>query len=128
MDQAVLVKTERELGWELLEDLEAAQYPLQGAFWQYLYEGEDWRLFLVTPLVDKEGTLNAYRRLREQMEQMSQDIQETLSPAYNITVLRPSDERVKQLRKKYGKVEKDRTQFRSSSLGLNETYIYFLQA
>jgi len=126
MGTAVLVREERELGWDLLESLEEAQYPLQAAFWQYLPESEEWRLFLATSVVEKEGKLQAYRLLQEQMRQMSQDIQETLSPASNITVLRPSDERVKRLIKKYGKVARDRSQFRPTYFGITEDYVYFL--
>lgn len=126
MDTAVLVKEARDMGWKLLESLNTDVFPLQGAFWLYLPEAEDWRLFLVTPLVGSEGTREAYRLLREQMNRMSQDIQETLSPASNITVIRPNDERVKQLQKKYGKVEKDRQSFLPTFLGVTNDYVYFL--
>jgi hypothetical protein len=126
MDTAVLVRTEREAAWKLLEDLEKEQFPMTAAFWQYLPDAETWRLVIATPLVDEIGSIAAYTRLQTLLNQLPEEISEGFSVA-NITLLSPTAEQLVILRKRYGNVTRNRSHTRRISLSPEEAYIYFLE-
>ena len=64
MYKKVLVKELINEGHSLLEALKQNRFPLKAAFWYYFIEPEEWRLVLVTPVVDHAGPLSAYTRVQ----------------------------------------------------------------
>jgi len=51
-------------GWDLLVALEAEGFPVKAAFWSRVGEGEEWRLFIASPIVDEQGPLKAYQMIQ----------------------------------------------------------------
>ena len=43
-----------------MQILERAKFALAGLFWLYTSEANNWKLTVVTPMVDKEGPLKTY--------------------------------------------------------------------
>ncbi len=125
MDTAVLVKTDREGAWNLLEELKRKDFSMSAAFWQYLSEDETWRLFIATKLVDKEGSIAAYSRLQALINDMSPEIAEEFS-VMNISLIGPHANQVNALRRRYGKIDFTRAHIRRFSLSPEEAYVYFL--
>lgn len=64
MYKRILVKELIDEGHRLLEALKKNRFPLKAAFWHYFIEPEEWRLVLVTPVVDRAGPLSAYTRVQ----------------------------------------------------------------
>jgi hypothetical protein len=63
MASATLVESNIGLGWRLLKALDDDKFPVTAAFWYYLDDAEDWRLFIASPVVDQEGSRAAYDRI-----------------------------------------------------------------
>ena len=116
MGSAVLVKDEREAGWDLLDELRRAEFPMDGAFWEYLPDADAWRLFIVTPIVDARGPIAGYTLLQTHLEQMRAGM-DGFSVA-NISLIGPRSERVAQLRKRYGTVDYHRERVRRIDLSI----------
>ena len=127
MDSAVLVRDYRDAGWDLLEQLASARFPVTAAFWQYLPESETWRLFLATPLVDEVGSIVAYTRLQTLLNQIPTQAADLFS-VMNISLISPHSDQIAELRKRYGPIEKDRSRVRRISLSPDEAYVYLLTA
>ena len=136
MDTAILVKDARQAGWALLEKLDLAKFPMQAAFWQYLQEGETWRLFIATALVEVDGPIAAYTQLQEQLNEMYSSANKSFDESFNesldelsimdISLISPQSEQIAQLKRRYGTVEKHPHQVRRIELSKVETYIYFI--
>lgn len=60
-----LTEADLEFGKQLTQQLKDTGFPFEGAFWLYDEEADDWRLVVVTSLLDEEGRLEAYRRLTQ---------------------------------------------------------------
>lgn len=125
MDSAVLVKSDLEAGWELVNALRNAKFPMTAAFWQRLPDSETWRLFIVTPLVVSKGPFDAYGQLQEQLEQLPDEVTDGFSLA-NISLVRENSEMVRDLKKRYGTIPWNGAHIRRLSLSTEEAYIYFL--
>src|SRR5258708_761573 len=102
MGSAILVKDFREAGWEMLEAIEKAGFPMYAAFWQYLPDAESWRLFIATPLVEKLGPIAAYARLQTELNRMPA-VSEGFSGS-NISLVDPKSELVANLKRRYGTI------------------------
>jgi hypothetical protein len=63
MDNAALVMPAIESGKQLLEGLDEKQFGVEGAFWFYREESEEWRLYIATRLVRQLGPREAYSRV-----------------------------------------------------------------
>jgi hypothetical protein len=63
MDNAALVVPAIESGKQLLEGLDEKQFDVEGAFWFYREESEEWRLYIATRLVRQLGPREAYSRV-----------------------------------------------------------------
>jgi hypothetical protein len=63
MDNATLVGPEIEGGKQLVRALDGAGLDVKAAFWLYLEEAEEWRLYIATPLVKKQGPRDVYSRV-----------------------------------------------------------------
>jgi len=63
MDNATLVAPEIEGGKQLVRALDVADLDVKAAFWLYLEEAEEWRLYIATPLVKEYGPREVYSRV-----------------------------------------------------------------
>lgn len=115
----------RELARRLTEELE-----LKAAFWLYFDEADEWRLVLVTPLVDKRGTRHIYARIQSFLA----DSPELAGfPLFQVTVISPRDGTAKPIIEAYDGVDLGPGRYlkRSVVTGdtvsvyLEEAYIYF---
>jgi hypothetical protein len=63
MDNATLVAPDVEAGKQLIPALDVACLDVKAAFWLYLEESEEWRLYIATPLVKEYGPREVYSRV-----------------------------------------------------------------
>jgi hypothetical protein len=68
MDQAVLVKTDRDIGAKVIEALGRAGIPISTWDWTYVPQLEEWQLTIATPWVDQKGLLTTYRALVDALQ------------------------------------------------------------
>jgi hypothetical protein len=96
MDKTLLVERDILAGQRLLEVLDASDIPILGAFWYEVPESERWRLFLVSPLVEKLGPIALYRRLITMLDD-SPALKDLGIDLHDIGVVGPRDSMVKLL-------------------------------
>ena len=63
MVKATLVEEAKAAGRSFLERVDKSGLDVKAALWTYREEGEYWRLVLASPLVDKAGSRDMYRKL-----------------------------------------------------------------
>src|ERR1700730_18809400 len=63
MDNATLVEPVVEDGKRLIKALDISGLGVKAAFWLYLEESEEWRLYIATPLVKEYGPREVYSRV-----------------------------------------------------------------
>ena len=126
MDTAILVRTEREAAWQLLEKLAETGFPMSAAYWQYRSDDEIWRLCIATKLVDEIGSSAAYSRLQELINNMPEEISEGFSVS-NISLIDPASVQLDNLRQRYGKIDVNRSRIRRFNLSPEEAHVYFLE-
>jgi hypothetical protein len=63
MDQAVLVKSDRDIGAKVIEALGHGRIPVSVWDWTYVPQLEEWQLVIATPWVDQKGLRTSYRAL-----------------------------------------------------------------
>lgn len=66
----------------LVEALDRSEFTLSGALWFYFSKDEEWRLLLVSPLVDEIGPRRSYIRI--------QSVIEGFPPSFGISITRIS--------------------------------------
>ena len=71
MVREALVEADIEGGARLLEGLDEAGYPVAAAFWLYDSRPEEWRLYVASSVVAKEGPRKAYERIQSVMGKVS---------------------------------------------------------
>jgi len=64
MYKRILVSDLLAEGQRLLEALARNRFPMVAALWSYFPESMEWRLVIVSPVVDRIGPLRAYRRIQ----------------------------------------------------------------
>ncbi len=64
MDQVTLVERDIEAGRRLIGALDAADFPVAAALWQFSAEEGAWRLVIASPKVNKEGPRAAYTAIQ----------------------------------------------------------------
>lgn len=94
MDKPTLVENDYKAGEALVRALDQAGVKVQAAFWLYLPESDEWRLYLALPEVAQRGPREAYERIQTILEQLQL---EGLSLP-NISAVAPDDNLVKLLR------------------------------
>jgi hypothetical protein len=126
MDQSALVILQMDEGKQLINQLLAEGVPVTGAGWLKETENDQWYLYLVTPLVSKDGaTKGAYRRVNHVLGQMTE-----LSNIrwLEIKVIAPTDPVAQAILDVRGRYPGKRTvAFRGSQLGgvhVEGAYIY----
>ena len=63
MVKTPLVDELKLAGRDLVESLDRSGVEIRAALWLYLEDGGDWRLVIATPLADRIGSREVYRRL-----------------------------------------------------------------
>lgn len=58
-----LTEADLDFGKQVGQRLREKEFPFDGVFWLYDEDADDWRLMIVTNLVDQEGRQEAYLRL-----------------------------------------------------------------
>jgi len=71
-----LVDIEVDAGQEVIDAIRS-KMRLRGALWYYFPEAEEWRLVLITPLVDQLGSREVYSRILKVIRQ-SEELQNVL--------------------------------------------------
>jgi hypothetical protein len=68
MDQAAVVKSDRDIGARVVEALSTAEVPI--TIWDWVYDPatEEWQLIIATPRIDTEGPRAAYRALTDALQ------------------------------------------------------------
>jgi hypothetical protein len=79
-------------GADLTRQLVRSDWPVVGSLWLYEPEINEWRLLIVSPSVDSEGPLAAYRRVSAALQSG-----ESRLSLDNISVVSPEDPRVRAL-------------------------------
>jgi hypothetical protein len=64
MLKRILVNDLLAEGQRLLEALARNRFPVVAALWNYFPESLEWRLVLVSPVVDRDGPFRAYTRIQ----------------------------------------------------------------
>lgn len=95
MDKTLLVREKIEEGKKLIEAIDRSDFQLTGALWFYLVENNDWRLILVTPLLEISGP----RKIYEKIQLLIRDLPTPFGIGLeNISVMSPHDKLIKLLR------------------------------
>ncbi len=99
MDKPTLVDADMKAGEALLKKLDKIKFDVKAAFWFYMPDSEEWRLFLALPLFDEKGPKKTYEEVQSLLprlkEELEQDYELTLQ---NISVVSPSDDLIKLLK------------------------------
>jgi len=73
MDQLTLVGNQIEDGQKLVARLVQEGFPVKAAAWVKETDGGFWFLYLVSPVVDRQGPLKAYRRINAVIAELPQE-------------------------------------------------------
>lgn len=101
MDKTALVGLDIDEGRRFLDLLRQSGIPVSAALWQKEEIPGEWRLLLVTPIVDELGPRRAYRKLDQVLSQSAEQ------PAINlldVSLFTPSASFAKSLRRVFKKV------------------------
>lgn len=83
-------------GKRLLEKLDRSRIPVTGALWFYVTSSDEWRLLLVSPVVDQKGPKKVYLKLQSVLATLEPPIKISLK---RISVLSPQHELIQLLKK-----------------------------
>jgi hypothetical protein len=92
----ILVDQDVAAGQALVDALDRNGFPLNGALWYRLADPDQWRLLLISPLVDEVGPQAGYERLHTTMQGNSGTASARLK-LDDITLVSPNDDLVKVL-------------------------------
>ncbi|HXU36076.1 MAG TPA: hypothetical protein VN937_06900 [Blastocatellia bacterium] len=118
--QALNDRSELRFGSKKISLIPADRFRIKAAFWWYLPEASEWRLFIATPLVDEEGPLQAFRDINTVLASRL-DLHSDIS-LQNISVLSPKDPIIKAINKAM-KILPDREGARFTRSTLNGTFV-----
>ena len=121
MVKASLVDSYIEEGRKLLNELKKidSHFLVRSAFWLYLPEALDWRLFIATPLVDQRGPATAYTDVQGALRSLQPSPWISMQ---DISVVSPNDKLVK-LFNKAVHIPNDAPGVRFARTRLDDTYI-----
>jgi hypothetical protein len=126
MANAILVDENISDGLKLVETLDDTDFPLNGALWYRFDELDQWRLLLISPLVDQIGTQATYRRLHESMQASGLGSRLHLG-LDDITVVSPNNDLVKTLppyRALQGTYDVHHAQSQQHLSSIQDAYVY----
>jgi hypothetical protein len=69
VDNATLVGPDVEAGKQLIRALDASGLDVRAAFWLYLEEAEQWRLYVASPFVTEQGPREVYSRVLQVLKE-----------------------------------------------------------
>jgi hypothetical protein len=119
MDKKILVEVNIEEGKKLVNALDRSKFILSGALWFYYSNLDEWRLLLVTPLVDLIGPNKAYTIVYN----VIQDERFSSISIVNISVLSPTNRLIQLLRVALRTDPKAISQIRFTSNTINNEFI-----
>ena len=93
-------------------------------FWAE-FDENDWRIFLATPLPDRERPEDPYRQVSDVLY-ASPEVKAMLDLS-DIVIVRPEARVVYEMERRYGHVVGDRRVVRRLSLSSSEAYVYELR-
>jgi hypothetical protein len=96
MDQATLVKRDRDVGAKVLDALSRTKVPVSLCDWHYVPQLEEWQLIIATSWYDSKGARTTYRALIDSLERAG-TYQEV--PMRRIVLKSPNDPLVKVMQK-----------------------------
>jgi len=93
-----LVESDIEEGRRLIATLNKKNrsFRIKGAFWIFQAESREWRLMIVTPMVDQRGPFKTYYDVHEVLKGMEPKV--SLSPL-DISVISPNDKLAKGMKR-----------------------------
>ena len=94
MVTATLVESEVVQGRRVVEALGDADIPIPAALWYYESEAGEWQLVLASPLVDKDGLRETYKKIQAVLEK-----QQIHLPLRRIRLHSPSDRLIRTIGK-----------------------------
>jgi hypothetical protein len=110
---------DEKAGRNLLEALDAANFPVSGALWLFNPEADDWRLLIVSPRV----TDNSLSKAFTQLHQIAQKLPEFPLLLSAVSLVPPQDPLIVQLRKALKTGPTDIAGIRFSRNVIDGTYI-----
>jgi hypothetical protein len=116
-------------GKRLLADLDAQNMGITAAFWMYQEEAQEWRLILATPLIEKDGPISAYLKVREIIEAGAEGARENERLFLrDVALISPNSNLFKEMYRVYGTItDGPRHPIRRTTVETNEPIIYRLQ-
>lgn len=94
MDKPTLVESDYRAGEALVRDLDQAGVRVEAAFWFFLSESNEWRLYLALPDVAEKGPREAYTVVQSRLEHLRL---KELS-LRNVSLIGPDDELARLMR------------------------------
>jgi hypothetical protein len=88
MGNKILVDKNIQDGKRLIQLLKEDKFPISGAFWKLKTETNEWKLFIITKLVEEKGPTKTYTRIDNILEAHKDEIDIYLD---EITVIKPKD-------------------------------------
>jgi hypothetical protein len=79
----------------LISELDNNNFIIDSALWFYFLDADEWRLLIATPLVDKIGTLETYKKYIEFIKDKTIFIH---TPIRKLTVISPNDPLIRLLK------------------------------
>lgn len=92
MGNKILVDKNVKDGLRLIEYLKQDNFPINGAFWKLKTETNEWKLFIITKLVEEKGPLKIYTKIDNILESHKDEIDISLD---EIIVIKPLDKLAK---------------------------------
>jgi hypothetical protein len=133
MGKTVLVMFPVVAGNQLLDALDQDGFDVQAALWLYRSEEDFWRLMIASPLVQRIGQIEAYKRILTQLQHIRPSLDPLINDIYmeNITVVDPSDSLIRALKRVVRVAEGDPpVRLTRNALGdvfIDEAYIFRLR-
>ena len=92
MDKPTLVDADMMAGEALVKKLDKSDFDIKAAFWFYMSEPDEWRLFLASPLVDEKGPKEAYKKVQAQLPKLKKEFTRDYELSLqNISLVSPKD-------------------------------------
>jgi hypothetical protein len=88
MDSTSLVESQTKDGGKLVEELPRCGFEVLAACWLRTTQDEKWRFYIVSPIVERDSLVKAYRQLQPLIRAMPQPF--AIDPL-EITLLGPND-------------------------------------
>jgi hypothetical protein len=95
MVKTALVEKDIEEGKRLIEELDKTNFIVRAALWFYVSDADEWRLFIASPFVEKEGPKKSYNFIQSVLAKISPTVSISLK---EISVLKLSDDLIKTIR------------------------------